>query len=140
LFESSVVSQRCSCSLSLIEWHYFYSGVGESIHHDQAKHKARLNRQYLSAIRRLVEVITHKTHHIEMNDNNNDQNLQAVLEHFHRIDDQCRSAEERLGRNRNLPSSAVVTQFLRELEELENRDNDSVVLEKSFKAEKYNSM
>ena len=128
-----IISSKSEQARALIQSDPSHSGVGEGIRHGQTKHKARLNRQYLSAIRRLVELITHKTNYLEKN---NSESLQAVLEHFRRIDSQCRSSEERVNRNRKLPSSAVVTQFLRELEEMENRSADSSGRsDRSFEAE-----
>ncbi|CAF1584685.1 unnamed protein product [Adineta ricciae] len=96
----------------------------------EQKHKDRLNQQYLSAIRRSVELLVHKTNYAEMNANK--QDLSSLFEYFRSIDQQCQSSLKTLSQNRELTASAVVQQFLDEIDGLENENYDAGCLKKSL--------
>ncbi|CAF3966667.1 unnamed protein product, partial [Rotaria sp. Silwood2] len=55
---------------------------------------------------------------------NNSGQLNSVLEHFHIIDAQCQSSLDALQQNPRLTSSKIVEQFIKELNELENKNNN----------------
>ncbi|CAF1581979.1 unnamed protein product [Adineta ricciae] len=86
----------------------------------EQKHKHRLNQQYFSAVRRSVELLVYKTNYAEKNANK--QDLNSLLEYFRSIDRQCQSSLQILSPNRELTASAVVQQFLDEIDGLENEN------------------
>lgn len=108
----------------------YYLGVAQGVHDDQIKHKRRLNTQYMIAIRRLIDLLAHKTNYVE----NYDEKLTSVMEYFRRIDIHCQSSYDLLEKNNVLTSSAIVAQFTEELKRLDRKsDNDflSVIIAKS---------
>ncbi|CAF2382541.1 unnamed protein product [Rotaria sp. Silwood2] len=103
------------------------SSVAESVRDEQIEHKQRLNKQYLIAIHRLADLLLHKTNYVE----NHSGQLNSVLEHFHIIDAQCQSSLDTLQQNHELTSSKVVEEFIKELNELENK-NDNIITSTIF--------
>ena len=57
----------------------------------------------------------------------NNEDLEAILEYFQRIDQRCEASLGELNQNRELTSSLVVAQFIEELEDVENRSDNSAV-------------
>jgi hypothetical protein len=97
--------------------------VSEAIRHGQTKHKRNLNNQYLIAVKRLVELLKHKTTYTE----SNKEDLDLVLEHFHMIDDQCQSSLDALNKGHELTSSLIVAQFNEDLYKLEYKHHHSII-------------
>jgi hypothetical protein len=82
-----------------------------------------LNQQYLTAVNRLVDLIKHKTSHIE----NNNENLDFTLEYFRMIDIRCQVSLDKLDKNHELTSSILVTQFLEELDGVEDKNRNTAI-------------
>jgi hypothetical protein len=53
--------------------------------------------------------------------------MNSLLEHFRMIDNQLKSSLDSLTENHELTASELVAQFLEELNELENKNHDSVI-------------
>ncbi|CAF1581987.1 unnamed protein product [Adineta ricciae] len=125
--ENKLLGEELVLVLAFRLWRFvrIISSVTEATLHRQRKHKDHLNQQYLNAIRRLVNLLVHKTNYAEKNAN--EQNLGALLEHFQNIDQQCQSSLEALSQNRELTSSAVVEQFVYEISGLENKNSQSII-------------
>ena len=85
-----------------------------------------MNQQYLNAIRRLVELLVYKTNYAEKNTNG--QDMSSLLEHFRGLDHQCQSSLDALDKNRELTSSAVIEQFVDELNRYGNNKYEDSVL------------
>lgn len=99
--------------------------MAEGIRHGERKHKDRLNKEYLNALNRLIELLKHKTNYLE--NNNNTENFDSIIEHYQLIDNQCQSSLDELDQNHQLTSSVTVIQFVEGLEGLENRTKDTVL-------------
>ena len=102
-------------------------GVAEGVRHGQVKHKHRLNRQYLLAIRRLVDLLIYKTNHIDRPDDDKDLNLLSIRERFGMIDAECQSCLEELNKNHQLTSSHMVTKFIEKLQGLEQKECENTI-------------
>lgn len=123
--EKKIVGEQLLLILSFRLWRFvrIISSVGEGIRHGQRKHKGNLNQQYLLVTRRLIDLIKHKTAYLD----NHREHLDDVLEHFRLIDNQCDTSFEGLDQNHTLTSSAIVVQFLDEMNGIENKNKDSVI-------------
>ncbi|CAF1155545.1 unnamed protein product [Adineta ricciae] len=126
--EKKLLGEELILVLAFRLWRFvrIISSVAESTRHGQMKHKDRLNQQYLNAIRRLVELFVYKTKYIEKNANG--QDFSSLLEHFQDMDQQCQSSLEALDKNRELTSSAVIEQFVDELNRCGNNKYEDSVL------------
>jgi hypothetical protein len=117
-----VVSHKFTFSLIFKKHELFNLGVAEGVRDAEMKHKEHLNKQYLIAVHRLIDIIKYKTNSIE-----NNENVSSILEHFQMIDTQCQSSYDELRRERELTTSAVVAQFIKDLNGLENRNDTSII-------------
>ncbi len=68
-------------------------------------------------------MIKHKTSHIE----NNNENLDFTLEYFRMIDIRCQSSVNTLNQNHQLTSSILVTQFVQDLDGLEDKNKNRAI-------------
>ena len=103
--------------------------MAEGVRHGQVKHKHRLNRQYLLAIRRLVDLLIYKTNHIDRPDSDTELNLISIREHFCMIDAECQSCLDELNKNHQLTSSHMVTKFIEKLQGLEQKESENAISE-----------
>ncbi|UJR35136.1 hypothetical protein I4U23_027907 [Adineta vaga] len=124
--ENKLLGEQLIFVLAFRLWRFIriISSVTEATLHRQRKHKERLNHQYLLVIRRLIELLVHKTTHTE---NYDTDNLDSLLEHFRMIDEQCQSSFEALDQNQELTCSSIITQFLEEINGLEQKNKSSVI-------------
>jgi len=87
------------------------------------KHKEHLNKQYLIAVHRLVDLIKYKTNYI----NTNKEDINAALERFQMLDNKCQSSLDELDQNHELTSSLIVAKFIEQLTGIENEGDDSTI-------------
>lgn len=59
--------------------------------------------------------------------NENNEDLQEILEYYQRIDQRCQASLDELNQNKELTSSLVVAQFIEQLEDVENKSDNSAV-------------
>ncbi|CAF1509849.1 unnamed protein product [Rotaria sordida] len=77
--EKKILSKRILIfSIRLWRFIRIISSVAETVRNKQLKHKRRLNKQYLNAIHRLVDLLVHKTNYVE----NNREYLNSTLKTF----------------------------------------------------------
>lgn len=60
------------------------------------------------------------------NENNNEE-LQMSLKHFQKIDQCCQLSFDELNQNRALTSSAIVIQFIEQLDNIESQSDNSTI-------------
>ena len=97
--------------------------MAEGIRHGETKHKRHLNERYLLALRRLIEILEHKTEYLLEHPNDS----AASVEHFRSVDLQCRSSLDELNGHQVLTSSALVSRFIDSLNGIETIDTFNAV-------------
>ncbi|CAF1468459.1 unnamed protein product [Adineta steineri] len=120
--EEKIIGKKLILILTFRLWRFIriISSVSEATLNGQTKHKTRLNEQYFAAMQRLTDLLIYKTNHIE----NNNENFNPILEHFHMLDNRCLTSLEAFKHNAKLPSSITVKRFIDDLNELENKTNN----------------
>jgi hypothetical protein len=101
----------------------FILGVAEGVRNGQIKHKQHLNKQYMIAIHRLIDLMKYKTNYLSTNTDD----INVVLERFQMLDNKCQSSLNGLDQNHHLTSSLIVAQFIEQLTGIENEGDNSTI-------------